>query len=95
MTCFAVGGSWGGESSAWGYPAPAVGGRGSGHDASWGEVHRHLAAAADDGVTPADDDVAGAWADGMAWGHGAEAGRQEGRASSPEISNKELKPQRE
>lgn len=73
----------GGESSAWGYHAPAVDEKDSGHDASWGEARPDLAVAADDGVTPACGvAAAGAWADGMTWGRGVEAGRQGDHASS-------------
>lgn len=91
-TCCAVGGSEGGESSAWGYHAPAVDGRDSGHGASWGEAHWHLDVAADDGVSPAYDvAAAGAWADGIVRARDVESGRQEGRALSPEISENEGK----
>lgn len=67
--------------------APAVDGKDSGHGASWGEAHRDLAAAADGGVSPAYGvAAAGAWADGVTADHDVEAGKQEGRALSPEKS---------
>lgn len=91
-TCWAAGGSEGGEPSAWGYRVPAVDGRDFRHGASWDEAHWDLAVAADDdGVTPVYGAAAGggAWVDGMAVGCDVEAGTQEGHALNSKIPEKE------